>query len=314
MPDDWQAKLQKLQLKMTSEQITRLFEEGHWQETLKALTQAGRMSSQQGKELAARCHYGLLKEACAEGTIETALAHAREIFHLQPAIRTLSTLVEERRNLLRTATPSCVGAPYLVLTPGVASIEGIGGVPVLGQYPSRGITGTLYGLITLLKKAPEELDALEERERQLAINVIGRELADLLRTCKLAHRMDLIIPIPADPERVATRGYNQSGAIAKAISAFSRIPLYTNVLRKIRATRSLKTLSSAAERAAELAGSMEVAADKVSLVRGTTILLVDDVVTYGTHFREAKNVLMAAGAMGVYACAVATGRDNLVQI
>lgn len=314
MPDDWQAKLLKLQMKMTSEQITHLFEVGHWQATLDALTQAGRMTSQQDKELAARCHYALLKEACAEGSTETALAHAREIFRLQPAIRTLSTLVEERRNLLRTAPPSCVGAPYLVLTPGMAGIDGIGEVPVLGQYPSRGIAGTLYGLITLLKKAPEELDALEERERQLAINLIGREMAEVLRTCKLAHRIDLIIPIPADPERVATRGYNQSGAIAKAVSAFSRIPLYTSVLRKMRATRSLKTLSSAAERAVELAGSMEVAADKASLVRGNTILLVDDVVTYGTHFREAKNVLMEARAMGVHACAVATGRDNLMQI
>lgn len=313
MPDDWQAKLQKLQLKMTSEQITRLFEEGHWQETLDALNQAGRMSSRPDKEMAARCHYALLKEACAEGATETAFDHTKEAFHLQHAIPALFPLVEERRNLLRTAPPSCTGAPYLLLTPGMASIDSVGEVPVLGQYASWGLSGTLNSLITLLKKAPEELDALEERERQLAINVIGRALAEVLRTCKFARRIDLIIPIPADPERVATRGYNQSGAIAKAISAFSLIPLYTNILRKIRATRSLKTLP-AAERTAELSGSMEVAPDKVSLVKGNTVLLVDDVVTYGTHFREAKKILSAAGAKGVYACAVATGRNNLVRI
>lgn len=150
-------------------------------------------------------------------------------------------------------------------------------------------------LKVLPQKSPEEIDALVERERQLAINLIGRSLAEELRMCQLAHRIDLIIPIPAEPVRIASRRYNQSGAVAKAISAFSRIPLYTTILRKIRATRSLKELSSAAKRAAELAGSMEVAKDKISLVRGNAILLVDDVVTHGTHFKAAKEVLTEAG-------------------
>ena len=55
---------------------------------------------------------------------------------------------------------------------------------------------------------------------------------------------------------------------------------------------------------------MAVVAERRHLIEGLSILLVDDVVTYGTHFREAKRVLDAYSGLNIYACALATARHN----
>ena len=56
-----------------------------------------------------------------------------------------------------------------------------------------------------------------------------------------------------------------------------------------------------AERAANLAGTVEVADD----VSGMRLLLLDDVVTTGSTIREASRALLARGACPPTACALA---------
>ncbi len=220
----------------------------------------------------------------------------------------MRSLAQERLNILRRELPSYDNAPLVHFEPGFLNVDNILHIPVLGMYGIRGLKGTLNDLIHLLKKAPEELDSREERTRPLTINMIGYKLFKLLHYCKFLHQVDLILPIPADAERYSTRGYNQQGEIARALSAYSSIPMYTNVLQKIRPTRSIHTLSSAIERESELAGSMNVPQDKLYLVEVKVVLLIDDVVTYGTHFKEARKVLLEAGAQSVLASAVAAAR------
>ena len=125
----------------------------------------------------------------------------------------------------------------------------------------------------------------------LTINMVGYKLFELLHYCNFLQQVDLILPIPADAERYSIRGYNQQGEIARALCAYSSIPMYSNILQKIRTTRSIHTLSSTNQRRSELAGSMNVPQDKFYLVETKVVLLIDDVVTYGTHFKEARNVL-----------------------
>jgi predicted amidophosphoribosyltransferase len=190
-------------------------------------------------------------------------------------------------------------------------IDTLSPIPVLGRYGTRGHKGTLNDLIHLLKKAPEELDSREERTHPLTMNRIGHSLFEVLHSCNFLHQVDLILPIPADAERYSTRGYSQQGEIARTLSAYSAIPMYTNVLRKIRPTRSIHTLSSVAERESELVGSMSVPPDKRFLLETQVVLLIDDVVTYGTHFKEARKVLLEAGVQRVFAAAVAAACEYI---
>lgn len=302
MPDDWKVKLQKIQGERDKKRIKELFEEGKFREVLGNLPQP---KTDEEKKLVDLCYYNLMKEACAERKTEEACDYAKKVVQSSHISRAMRSLAQERLTILRSKLPTYDNAPVERFDPGLMDIDNILQIPVLGIYGTRGHKGTLTDLIHLLKKAPEELDSREERTRPLTINLIGHKLFELLNYCNVLHQIDLILPIPADAERYSIRRYNQQGEIAKALSAYSSIPMYTNVLQKIRTTRSVHTLSTTTERKSELAGSMNVPQDKFYLVETKVVLLIDDVVTHGTYFKEARNVLLEAGVQRVLASAVA---------
>ncbi len=302
MPDDWKEKLQKFQEERDKKRINELYEEGKFREVLDNLP---RPKTDEEKKLVVQCYYNLMKEACVECKTEEACDYAKKIVQSSYASRAMRSLAQERLTILRCELPTYDDAPLERFDPGIMNVDIILQIPVLGMYGTRGHRGTLNNLIHLLKKAPEELDSREERTRPLTINMIGYKLFKLLHYCNFLLQVDLILPIPADAERYSIRGYNQQGEVARALSAYSSIPMYSDVLQKLRTTRSIHTLSSSIERKSELVGSMNVPQDKVYLVKTKVVLLIDDVVTYGTNFKEARNVLLEAGAQSVLATAVA---------
>ena len=121
------------------------------------------------------------------------------------------------------------------------------------------------------------------------------------------------MPIPPDAERYASRGYSAPHALGKRLSQSCCIPLVDDLLFKTRPTQDLRQVG-AGQRRAEIAGSMAVQEKRAFLAEGACLLLIDDVVTYGTHFSEATSVLKQNGASKVYATALATARDNLTPI
>jgi predicted amidophosphoribosyltransferase len=62
---------------------------------------------------------------------------------------------------------------------------------------------------------------------------------------------------------------------------------------------------SAAERAANLSGALEVGPRRVATVDGLTVVVVDDVLTTGATLVEATRALTAAGAQVLGAAVVA---------
>ena len=304
MPDDWKDKLRKFQGERDKERIKELLEEGKFREVLDNLPQP---KTDEEKRLVDHCYYNLMKEACAEHKTEEACDYAKKIVQSSHSSRAMRSLAQVRLTILRSKPPTYDNAPLERFDPGLMNVDNILQIPVLGMYGSWGHKGTLNNLIHLLKKAPEELDSREERTRPLTINMIGHKLFELLDYCNFLQQVDLILPIPADAERFSIRGYNQQGEIARALSAYSSIPMYSNILQKNRTTRSIHTLSSTNQRKSELAGSMYVLLDKFYLVETKVVLLIDDVVTHGTHFKEARNVVLEAGAQSVLASAVAAG-------
>jgi ComF family protein len=104
-----------------------------------------------------------------------------------------------------------------------------------------------------------------------------------------------LIPIPLGGGRQRSRGYNQSERIATALGARLGLPVRTDLLRRVRETRTQTALTPEA-RHANVAGAFRAeAADGMELV------LVDDVFTTGATLAAAAAALAGAGAMRVEA-------------
>lgn len=260
------------------------------------------------RDMAAMSQYQLVKEACAEEDFASARDHAAAVEQLTPSDRSLRTLISQRLRLLKRR-PNVVEVSS-AFDPGLVYVPRLGDVVVLGRYESRGRRAGLTEAILLLKKAPEELESVQLNAREALIARLGLLMWDALRRTNIARAADVLVPIPPDSERYATRGYHPPEAVARALSRHATIPCVPDVLAKLRPTRSLRRISDQREREEELRGSMGVNEARRPVVVGRHVLLVDDVVTYGTHFREAKKMLISKGAESVHAMALATAHGH----
>ena len=114
--------------------------------------------------------------------------------------------------------------------------------------------------------------------------------------------LDCILPVPLHRKREKMRGFNQAELLGRSISRLSSLPLLRGVLVKTRNTPAQVSLE-AAERETNLRGAFEVR--KPALVKGQTVLLVDDVFTTGSTLRECSRVLGQSGALEVRALTLA---------
>jgi ComF family protein len=108
-----------------------------------------------------------------------------------------------------------------------------------------------------------------------------KELGRFLGT-QLAHKIseqpDVLLPVPLHPKKLKRRGYNQSAEIAKGISDVLKLPVYDNILVRLK-NNETQTFKNAVERAENVSGIFAVA-DKSS-VECKHVLIVDDVITTG---------------------------------
>ncbi|MBI4359925.1 MAG: ComF family protein [Candidatus Jacksonbacteria bacterium] len=116
----------------------------------------------------------------------------------------------------------------------------------------------------------------------------------------------LIAPIPLHPRKLRERGFNQNDLIAQsAFGTWSSVDLRTgkrNPLKRIKDTRSQTDLKGK-ERLENVRGIFAVSNNE--LVRGRSIILVDDVVTTGATLLSAGDALAKAGAREVWGAALA---------
>ena len=115
---------------------------------------------------------------------------------------------------------------------------------------------------------------------------------------------DIVMPIPLSKERFHGRGFNQSAVIARAYAEYTprRTAIDTTSLIRIRNNEHQVGLSRGG-RKHSVEGAFLVA--NSSPIVGKRILLVDDVVTTGSTFEEARKTLLEAGAKDVSCVAVA---------
>lgn len=118
---------------------------------------------------------------------------------------------------------------------------------------------------------------------------------------QLNWQVDMIVPIPLGKKRKRERGYNQVEALAKPLAIRLEALYVPQALERAKETRTQVGLS-AAERRENMQAAFR--ADP-SLVKGRSVLLMDDVATTGSTLSSAADALLSAGAFQIYALTVA---------
>ena len=104
--------------------------------------------------------------------------------------------------------------------------------------------------------------------------------------------------MPLHWRRLWTRRFNQSAALAAAISRTHGVAVAHAALRRVKATQQQVGLSRS-ERAGNVQGAFRVAPDAKAEVAGRRLVLVDDVLTSGATADACARALMRAGAAQV---------------
>ncbi len=123
----------------------------------------------------------------------------------------------------------------------------------------------------------------------------------------------LIVPVPASPDRVRERGYDQASLLGHVMGRALAIRV-ADVLERTRTTSAQFDLDRA-ERSANVHGVFRVAsgrdvrsASARPSLDGRWVILVDDVVTTGATLASCAEVLIGAGALAVSAMTLARER------
>jgi ComF family protein len=138
--------------------------------------------------------------------------------------------------------------------------------------------------------------ALKYGDRLDLAPIMGRWMARAGR--ELLSEADALVPVPLHWRRLWARRFNQSGHLARAISAETGVPVADGALKRVKATAQQVGLSQA-ERAANVQGAFRVPPDGKAEVSGRNLVLIDDVLTSGATSEACARALLRAGARNV---------------
>ncbi len=144
--------------------------------------------------------------------------------------------------------------------------------------------------------------ALKYRSRDDLAGWLGAEMAAALRRFPELSPYNFCAAVPLHPARLRRRGFNQAGLLARRLAAGANLFFLEGAAERVRDTPSQTSLSKE-ERAANMAGAFKAAAPE--LVKGRSVLLIDDVATTLATLEELARELRRAGAKDVAAFTLA---------
>lgn len=124
---------------------------------------------------------------------------------------------------------------------------------------------------------------------------MARRMARLAWPEDVERERAAVVPVPLAPARERERGYNQAGLLAAALGAEWGLPVWADVLCRVRGTPS-QTRLTPGERLRNVAGAFHAPPAARNRLRGTHLVLVDDVVTTAATLNACAAALAAGGA------------------
>ncbi len=132
---------------------------------------------------------------------------------------------------------------------------------------------------------------------------LGRLLARYTEELALPLRGYTTIPIPLSPARFRERGFNQSELVSKIFADHFKLPLDTKSLIRIKHAKPQSETRNIVERQENVKKCFAV--KHPESLRGTNVVLIDDVTTSGTTLLEAAMALKSAGVKKIIALTAA---------
>ena len=128
-------------------------------------------------------------------------------------------------------------------------------------------------------------------------------LEAVARTRFHVDRVDVVVPMPSTLSHRIDRGYNQCECLARALAKRLEKPYDPRALRRTGSPRRQGGLTED-ERRMNVVGTFKCRRD-YSVSPGTTVLLLDDIMTTGSTLSECAKVLKRAGASRVWCVTLA---------
>lgn len=149
----------------------------------------------------------------------------------------------------------------------------------------------------------ESASALGVYEKALAASILRlkneplipkRLMEPLQKKASLISDIDLIVTVPLSKQRMIERGFNQAEVIARSVARITGIPVDSHSL--VRTAHTPMHRAGMDKRARELTVINAFKVVRQNLVRGSCVLLVDDVFTSGSTASSCAKALKKAGA------------------
>lgn len=153
------------------------------------------------------------------------------------------------------------------------------------------------------ESAAESIYRFKYGGRREYAEFFGEQIAAYLGDFIASVGPEAFVPVPLHRRRRARRGYNQARLLAEAVGRRTGIPVYGDLLVRVRDTVPQKKLNPS-ERQNNLKRAFNMRRNDVKLNR---ILVFDDIYTTGATIDEAARVLKEAGAERIYFITLACG-------
>ena len=127
-----------------------------------------------------------------------------------------------------------------------------------------------------------------------AADGIAERMSRVAWPYELAATRTALVPAPLSPSRLRERGYNQSEELARSLASRWRLPVWRDVIERVRATET-QTRLTPAERLANVSGAFRARDTARGMLRNAHVVLVDDVVTTAATLNACAAALLAGG-------------------